>query len=81
MPKRKKKIFGVKWLDRLVAIDRVTKVVKGGKKISFRATIVMGNSRGSVGVGIGKAGDVSTAINNGKKDARRHQILIPLTNY
>jgi small subunit ribosomal protein S5 len=46
----------------VVSIDRVTKVVKGGKKMSFRATIVIGNEQGGVGVGVGKAGDVITAI-------------------
>ena len=44
------------WLERVVAIERVTKVVKGGKKMSFRAIIVVGNEQGKVGVGVGKAG-------------------------
>ena len=43
------------WLERVVAIERVTKVVKGGKKMSFRAIIVVGNEKGKVGVGSGKA--------------------------
>ena len=42
------------WLERVVAIERVTKVVKGGKKMSFRAIIVVGNEQGKVGVGVGK---------------------------
>jgi small subunit ribosomal protein S5 len=46
------------WSERVVAIERVTKVVKGGKKMSFRAIIVVGNEQGKVGVGVGKAGDV-----------------------
>jgi len=50
------------WQERVVAIQRVTKVVKGGKKMSFRAVIVVGNEQGKVGVGIGKAGDVITAV-------------------
>ena len=50
------------WLERVVAIERVTKVVKGGKKMSFRAIIVVGNEQGKVGVGVGKAGDVITAV-------------------
>ena len=45
------------WSERVVAIERVTKVVKGGKKMSFRAIIVVGNEQGKVGVGVGKAGD------------------------
>ena len=50
------------WQERVVAIQRVTKVVKGGKKMSFRAVIVVGNEQGKVGVGVGKAGDVITAV-------------------
>ena len=53
------------WLERVVAIERVTKVVKGGKKMSFRAIIVVGNEQGKVGVGVGKAGDVITAVRKG----------------
>ena len=52
------------WSERVVAIERVTKVVKGGKKMSFRAIIVVGNEQGKVGVGVGKAGDVITAVNH-----------------
>ena len=49
------------WSERVVAIQRVTKVVKGGKKLSFRAVIVIGDEKGKVGVGVGKAADVITA--------------------
>jgi small subunit ribosomal protein S5 len=69
-----------KWLQRVVSIDRVTKVVKGGKKMSFRATIVIGNEQGGVGVGVGKAGDVITAIKKGETDAKKHLISVPLTS-
>ena len=48
------------WLERVVAIERVTKVVKGGKKMSFRAIIVVGNEQGKVGVGVGKGQGVDT---------------------
>jgi small subunit ribosomal protein S5 len=68
------------WLKRVVAIDRVTKVVKGGKKMSFRAIIVVGNEKGKIGVGVGKAGDVITAIKKGVTDGKKHIISIPLTN-
>jgi small subunit ribosomal protein S5 len=68
------------WLERVVAIDRVTKVVKGGKKMSFRAIIVVGNEKGKIGVGVGKAGDVITAIKKGVTDGKKHIISIPLTN-
>ena len=53
------------WQERVVAIQRVTKVVKGGKKMSFRAVVVIGNEQGKVGVGVGKAGDVINAVKKG----------------
>lgn len=59
------------WQERVVAIQRVTKVVKGGKKMSFRAVIVVGNEQGKVGVGIGKAGDVITAVKKGVTDGKK----------
>ena len=68
------------WQERVVAIQRVTKVVKGGKKMSFRAVIVVGNEQGKVGVGIGKAGDVITAVKNGVTDGKKHVITVPLTS-
>jgi small subunit ribosomal protein S5 len=68
------------WLERIVSIERVTKVVKGGKKLSFRATIVVGNERGKVGVGVGKAKDVGTAIRKGVTDGKKHLITVPLTS-
>ncbi|MBE9196495.1 30S ribosomal protein S5, partial [Synechocystis sp. LEGE 06083] len=46
------------WQERVIQIRRVSKVVKGGKKLSFRAIVVVGNETGQVGVGVGKAGDV-----------------------
>jgi small subunit ribosomal protein S5 len=66
------------WLERVVAIERVTKVVKGGKKMSFRAIIVVGNEQGKVGVG--KAGDVITAVRKGVTDGKKHIITVPLTS-
>ena len=68
------------WLERVVAIERVTKVVKGGKKMSFRAIIVVGNEQGKVGVGVGKAGDVITAVRKGVTDGKKHIITVPLTS-
>jgi len=64
----------------VVAIDRVTKVVKGGKKMSFRAIIIVGNKKGKVGVGIGKASDVVKAVQKGIIDGKKHIISIPLTS-
>ena len=50
------------WQERVVQIRRVSKTVKGGKKMSFRAIVVVGNEKGQVGVGVGKAGDVIGAV-------------------
>jgi small subunit ribosomal protein S5 len=72
--------FKSEWPKRVVAIERVTKVVKGGKKMSFRAIIVVGNEQGKVGVGVGKAGDVNTAIRKGVTDGKKHIITVPLTS-
>ena len=69
-----------KWVKRVIAVDRVTKVVKGGKTMSFRVITVVGNQQGHVGVGVGKAGDVKTAIENGYTDSKKHLISFPLTN-
>ena len=67
------------WSERVVSIERVTKVVKGGKKMSFRAIMVVGNEQGKVGVGVGKASDVITAVRKGVTDGKKHIISIPLT--
>ncbi len=66
------------WQERVVQIRRVSKVVKGGKKLSFRAVVVVGNERGQVGVGIGKAGDVINAVRKGVTDGKKHLISISL---
>ena len=68
------------WQERVIAIQRVTKVVKGGKKMSFRAIVVVGNEQGKVGVGVGKAGDVITAVKKGVTDGKKHVIDVPLTS-
>ena len=67
------------WSERVVAIQRVTKVVKGGKKLSFRAVVVVGDEKGKVGVGVGKAADVITAVRKGVTDGKRNIVSIPLT--
>jgi len=70
----------VEWSERVVSIQRVTKVVKGGKKLSFRAVVVIGDEQGQVGVGVGKAGDVVTAVRKGVSDGRKNVISVPLTS-
>lgn len=67
------------WEERVIQVKRVTKVVKGGKKLSFRAIIIIGNENGQVGVGIGKATDVIGAVKKGVTDAKKHIISVPLT--
>ena len=67
------------WSEKVIQIKRVTKVVKGGKKLSFRATIIIGNQQGQVGVGIGKAADVISAVKKGVADAKKNTIDITLT--
>ena len=66
------------WEEKIIQVRRVTKVVKGGKKLSFRAVVAIGNSKGQVGVGIGKAAEVLNAIQKGVGDARKHLIKVPL---
>lgn len=67
------------WQERVVQIRRVTKVVKGGKKLSFRAIVIVGNERGQVGVGVGKASDVIGAVRKGVADGKKHLVDVPLT--
>ncbi|MCP4830530.1 MAG: 30S ribosomal protein S5 [Proteobacteria bacterium] len=62
-------------------IRRVSKTVKGGKKMSFRAIVVVGNERGQVGVGVGKAGDVIGAVRKGVADGKKHLVKVPLTRH
>jgi len=66
--------------QKLVDLARVTRVTKGGKRMNFRATIVVGDKKGNVGFGIGKAGDVSVAITKATKDAKKRMMRVPLKN-
>lgn len=66
------------WEEKIIQVRRVTKVVKGGKKLSFRAVVAVGNSKGQVGIGIGKASEVIMAIQKGVADARKSLISVPL---
>ena len=68
-----------KLVERLIKIGRVSKVTKGGKKLSFRAVVVIGDENGQVGVGVGKAEDVVNAFKKAKTDGRKNLIRIPLT--
>ena len=66
------------WKERVVQIRRVNKVVKGGKKLSFRAVVVVGNSKGTVGVGVGKSSEVIGAIQKAVAEARKSTIEVPI---
>lgn len=71
---------GSEWIEKVVQIRRVTKVVKGGKKLSFRAVVIVGNAKGQVGVGVGKASEVISAIQKGVVDAKKGAITVSLLN-
>ena len=68
----------IEFKDRLVAVNRVTKVTKGGRTFSFSAIVVVGNENGIVGYGLGKAKEVSAAIAKGIDDAKKNLIQVPV---
>lgn len=72
--KREKPEYDQKLLD----LARVTRVVKGGRRFRFRATLVAGNRKGKVGVGVGKGADVSEAIRKAFEDAKKNLISVPM---
>ena len=75
---RVKSTNDVELVDRLVAVNRVTKVTKGGRAFSFAAIVVVGNGKGLVGWGLGKAGEVSAAIAKGAEAAKKNLISVPV---
>ena len=66
------------WKEQVVQIRRVTKVVKGGKKLSFRAIVIVGNKKGQVGMGVAKAAEVIVAIQKAVADGRKNLITVPI---
>jgi len=68
------------WTEKVVQVRRVTKVVKGGKRLSFRVITIVGDGEGKVGVGVGKSSDVVGAIQKGMSDARKNLIDVPIVD-
>lgn len=77
---RKVKTADLELKDRLVSVQRVVKVTKGGRTFSFSAIVVVGDGNGIVGYGLGKSNEVTSAIAKGVEDAKKNLIRVPILN-
>lgn len=77
--KKKFRLNQKNFIEKILQIKRVTKVIKGGKRLSFRAVLVIGDKMQKIGVGVGKANNVSLAIEKAKLSAKKNLIKIPMT--
>jgi len=77
--RRKIRLSRLKFEEKILQIKRVTKVVKGGKKMTFRAVVIVGDINRKVGLGVGRADDVKLAIDKAVLNAKKHIINVPLT--